>query len=891
MPLRALSPELVAEVARQHPALQSLNLSHNALRDVAQLAHLPHLRRLDLSANRLRAVPPLPTLEFLDLRANAVCGNPIARQPTYRREVLSALPQLQRLDDADVTPAERLAVQLQLPETDEDDDDDDDDDDEKEEELQDVTPQSDSKAPVDARAATADAAVSPIPSPAPRLLTPLAVHRLLQPQPAASSHHLFPAAASRAARDDARPTTTFRPVPVRHRSASTQSEFIRPVTVSRGVQSPTPNDDQGPPSQAQSHLLQSRVAALESILAIQDKTIQQGLAQLSRTQAASNSAGEAGDTAAGAAESAAQVYAQLLTTWRAKVMSLLVQLQSAELTRSDDARSCRRAAEALETATARAERERELWQQKCADAVAQRDLERVRVLEAQAQSAAADNKVVSAVRTLSAERERLQDVASAVAFFSARDGVMVDRMESLYAVARRLEAFEKRLQFLGERVQTASRLLAHREARLRNSEAAIDAERRIWSHRLAQARRTKHALGGDALPSHGFELSAPAKNGGSGVRKFLRSATEAALRALFHRLDPYGTGLVKARAFLDALRGDVGALGAVGSDAKLAQLVAHIDAAVRLRSMYGTVAGSLTWGELLLLFMPESSGGNGDDDNEAEGNNTDTLTLVHSPAGRLPPPFQCDVATEPVAAPSAAASGPHRLGRKALSAMSRDELVQRVLYLQDDCRQLQRRVLDDARELQRRVAGVRSEWKDKTEQLVAKSEDLQRELRNAREAAKRLGKELEAAERGRGEATHQLDSLRRELLVQQSDFSRAKEAMETRQSESLRREQELWQKELQDVNFSYAVLKAESHKHELRARQLERELSKRNDALVASETQRVAHLEDKLHKRDAELAKLRRERNTILSTLREHERKLATQRARASLQRQRATVA
>lgn len=73
MPLRALSPELVAEVARQHPALQSLNLSQNALRDVTHLAQLPHLRRLDLSANRLRAVPPLPTLEFLDLRANAVC--------------------------------------------------------------------------------------------------------------------------------------------------------------------------------------------------------------------------------------------------------------------------------------------------------------------------------------------------------------------------------------------------------------------------------------------------------------------------------------------------------------------------------------------------------------------------------------------------------------------------------------------------------------------------------------------------------------------------------------------------------------------------------------------------------------------------------------------------
>lgn len=296
-------------------------------------------------------------------------------------------------------------------------------------------------------------------------------------------------------------------------------------------------------------------------------------------------------------------------------------------------------------------------------------------------------------------------------------------MESLYAVTRRLEAFEKRLQFQCERVRTASSLLAHREARLRNSEAAIDAERRIWSHRLAQMRssRTASAAGDDARLS----------TSRVGVHKFLRSATETALRALFHRLDPYDTGLVKTRAFLDALRDDVGVMDAVGSDAKLATLVAHVDAGVRLHSMYGTVAGSVTWGELLLLFMPENSGGdvnNEPNDNETTtGKSFSTHLLAHSGAGKLPPPFPCDtVSVGAVAAPTPTGSTSHRrLERKALNAMSRDELVQRVVYLQDDCSQLQRRVIDDARELQRRVTGVRSEWRDKTEQLVAKSEDLQ----------------------------------------------------------------------------------------------------------------------------------------------------------------------
>lgn len=73
--------------------------------------------------------------------------------------------------------------------------------------------------------------------------------------------------------------------------------------------------------------------------------------------------------------------------------------------------------------------------------------------------------------------------------------------------------------------------------------------------------------------------------------------------------------------------------------------------------------------------------------------------------------------------------------------------------------------------------------------------------------------------------------------------------MEAQHTESLLREQEIWRKELQDVNFSHSLLKTEHQKQELHIRQLERELSKRNDALIASETQKITHLENKLQKR------------------------------------------
>ncbi|KAG6616466.1 putative leucine rich repeat protein [Phytophthora cinnamomi] len=158
----ALTRELAAQIAADHPALQSLNLSSNALADVRHLQLLPRsLAQLDLGENRLAALPPelgawLPALRLLRLRGNAleslrplaVCarlqtldaganrlallselrflqplaqlrhlaldGNPLAASAAYRREVLAMLPQLQTLDGKEVTAAERLYAKLQL---------------------------------------------------------------------------------------------------------------------------------------------------------------------------------------------------------------------------------------------------------------------------------------------------------------------------------------------------------------------------------------------------------------------------------------------------------------------------------------------------------------------------------------------------------------------------------------------------------------------------------------------------------------------------------------------------------------------------------------------------------------------------------------------------------
>lgn len=302
---------------------------------------------------------------------------------------------------------------------------------------------------------------------------------------------------------------------------------------------------------------------------------------------------------------------------------------------------------------------------------------------------------------------------------------MVDKMESLYAAARRLEAFERRLHFLGERITTASSLLAHREARLRNSEAAIDAERRIWHHRLEQM-KGRRSLGDTKSGSFGLSVGddkSKLRRSGNGAWRFLRPTTEAALRELFQHLDPYDTGLVKAQALLDALRADVSVLNAIGGQAKHETLVSHVEKAIRQRSVFGTVGGNITWGELLLFFMPESSEESkalhwNDDEHS---NDSSVVNVKSAGDASLPPPFQ----SNGKATVFTASNSQRRLEKKMLDSMSREELVKQVLFLQDDRNQLSKRVLEDARELRRRAGSIQNEWKEKAEQLVEKNEQLQ----------------------------------------------------------------------------------------------------------------------------------------------------------------------
>eukprot|EP00644_Phytophthora_capsici_P007797 jgi/Phyca11/11111/fgenesh1_pm.PHYCAscaffold_61_\ len=423
---------------------------------------------------------------------------------------------------------------------------------------------------------------------------------------------------------------------------------------------------------------------------------------------------------------------------------------------------------------ARCEKEVEMWQQRAADFEAQRDLEVVATRQAQSQRAQANTKAVQAVRGLALEREKLQGLAETVVRFTG--GLVRDKMEQVHEGSARLEALERRLMLAKERVELAATLVTHRETRLRNSEAALEAERRVWAHRL-EYMHSRRLQDNETETENGGDISnvvvRPPSDG-----KLLRPATETALRNLFHRLDPYDSGLFDSPQPTDQADGE----------AKAKKKPKHY---------------------------------------------------------------------------------------KVLESLSHAELVQQNTVLLADRERLRRLLARDAHDLRDRVRSVRREWELKASELTHRNDRLQRSLNEQTRMQNDVEKRREAAEISRDEVSLEVQRLREQLSMQKEEFELLKTKLEDESAERLQHEQDVWQTEIQDARLAHSLLQADHSKQQVRIRQLERDLTRQKEALLAHESERVASLEDKVRRRDSELARLRRERNSILSSLREHEQKLA----------------
>eukprot|EP00667_Euglena_gracilis_P019542 EG_transcript_20962 len=113
--------------------VKNLNLWGNDLQDVSLLHEMPNVEVLSLSVNKISSLKDFAAclkLQELYLRKNEVedlnevrylkklrslkilwlCDNPCADTPSYRLFVIWHLPQLEKLDNVDVSPQERQAA-------------------------------------------------------------------------------------------------------------------------------------------------------------------------------------------------------------------------------------------------------------------------------------------------------------------------------------------------------------------------------------------------------------------------------------------------------------------------------------------------------------------------------------------------------------------------------------------------------------------------------------------------------------------------------------------------------------------------------------------------------------------------------------------------------------
>lgn len=197
-----------------------------------------------------------------------------------------------------------------------------------------------------------------------------------------------------------------------HREHSDHTGDARIVIV-KSPHPSSPQSQQYPASESSEvALLQKRVNALERILVLHDNTMQKELVQMAENR-------QSPPHDLDSREQAAQMYMKVLSMWREKVVALMVQLQSAELVQSASKCQEYKRVGRLEEMGTQLKLKCEMWEQRVVDTEAQRDLHLARVTETEKRCDAANARTLAAVRTMTAEREKLQRLAEMIVAFSA----------------------------------------------------------------------------------------------------------------------------------------------------------------------------------------------------------------------------------------------------------------------------------------------------------------------------------------------------------------------------------------------------------------------------------------------------------------------------------------
>ncbi|RHY83249.1 hypothetical protein DYB35_000913 [Aphanomyces astaci] len=359
----------------------------------------------------------------------------------------------------------------------------------------------------------------------------------------------------------------------------------------------------------------------------------------------------------------------------------------------------------------------------------------------------------------------------------------------------RLTDHEQRLRRQVQHAETLVVCLARKEARLRNQEAAWEGERRVWIKRLqganvadtnASTTTSSTTTGKPATTLHNL----PPTKAKSSFK--LKPESEHVLRAVFHRVDPYQTGLAPTKRFIAALQKDWTVrqeLGAAGVD-KLMAVMSH-------SPLFG-VTKHVTWGEFVLLFLPDLS---------PLPKDAPVVDNVPETSDGVPVPFEeGSKVTKP--APTLPLN---------LDEWTRDQLECHVVHLEQERVRLVRRVKDTIRDLERTLALQTNAHAHVETQLA----EVRAQSATTDSAWRTQVRELEL----------KLDSVSRE------------------HDKAMARLEEAHTMSLQDAALQVRQAQKDHAKQDVYIRQLERQLKRLQDSAVAQEKDELQALARQLEKR------------------------------------------
>ncbi|ETV70690.1 hypothetical protein, variant [Aphanomyces astaci] len=575
--------------------------------------------------------------------------------------------------------------------------------------------------------------------------------------------------------------------------------------------------------------MQHRIHALQEILTLQETELSHAVVSATARKQLSH-----------VTPDPPSMYQKLLAKWRTKVFEMVVAAKCQDMASHELGQQAARSVHIMETRVADHVRHIQSLTQRLADADAAARLLHLQLDQLHADRTTLQSKCQRHVVTVESERQRMREMAHHV-IASVQDNGMVQRLQHMYT---RLTDHEQRLRRQVQHAETLVVCLARKEARLRNQEAAWEGERRVWIKRLQGANvadtNTSTTTGKPATTLHNL----PPTKAKSSFK--LKPESEHVLRAVFHRVDPYQTGLAPTKRFIAALQKDWTVrqeLGAAGVD-KLMAVMSH-------SPLFG-VTKHVTWGEFVLLFLPDLS---------PLPKDAPVVDNVPETSDGVPVPFE----------EGSKVTKPALTLPLNLDEWTRDQLECHVVHLEQERARLVCRVKEDASELQHRVRGVQQQWHVKCDAQVQSMAALQDTIRD-------LERTLALQTNAHAHVETQLAEVRAQSATADSAWRTQVRELELKldsvsreHDKAMARLEEAHAMALQDAALQVRQAQKDQAKQDVYIRQLERQLKRLQDSVVAQEKDELQALARQLEKRDVEITKLRRERNALLTTLREQE--------------------